>query len=174
MTSIQRTALAVFLALLVVFGIYKWGYGRGWGDRDVEMQIEIAKKNEEARAKEQAMAKAVADKDAELRKANDAVNKKQTDLNAAIRAGRVRLPSSCSQAPTSAPIAIRDLDQARGQSDRSPDQAAGGSASGSTESERETLRLIAEIAADGDRAINQLNACVDAYDKMREIINGQR
>jgi hypothetical protein len=173
MTSIQRTALAVFLALLVVFGIYKWGYGRGWGDRDAEMQAQIAKKNEEARAKEQEMAKAVADKDAELRKANNVIDKKQTDLNAAIRAGRVRLPSpSCPQAPTSAPIAIRDLDQARGQPGGSPDQAAGDR--GPSESERETLRLIAEIAADGDRAINQLNACVAAYDNMRNIINGDK
>jgi hypothetical protein len=172
MTSIQRTALAVFLALLVVFGIYKWGYGRGWGDRDVEMQTEIAKKNEEARAKEQAMAKAVADKNAELRKANHVIDKKQTDLNAAIRAGRMRLPSpSCPQAPTSAPIAIGDLSQARGQPSGSPDQAAGDR--GPSESEQETLRLIAEIAADGDRAINQLNACVAAYENMRSIVNGK-
>jgi hypothetical protein len=175
MTSIQRTAIAVFLALLVVFGIYKWGYGRGWGDRDAEMQTEIAKKNEDARNKEQAMVKAVADKDAELRKANDVITKKQTDFNAAIRAGRVRLPaSSCVQTPTNSPIASGDRNQAPSQPDRAPDQAAGGSAPGPTESERETLRLIAEIAADGDRAINQLNACVDAYDKMRDIINGQR
>jgi hypothetical protein len=172
MTSLQRTALAVFLALLVVFGIYKWGYGRGWGDRDVEMQTEISKKNEEARTKEQKMVQAVADKDAELRKANHVIDKKQTDLNAAIRAGRVRLPaSSCPQAPTNSPIAIRDLDQARGQPSGSPDQAAGDT--GPTESERETLRLIAEIAADGDRAINQLNACVTAYENMRSIVNGK-
>jgi hypothetical protein len=39
---------------------------------------------------------------------------------------------------------------------------------------RETLRLIAQIAADGDRAINQLNACVDAYNQIREQINGGR
>jgi hypothetical protein len=171
MTSIQRTALAVFLALLVVFGIYKWGYGRGWGDRDVEMQTEIAKKNEEARAKEQEMAKVVAEKETELRKANHVIDKKQTDLNAAIRAGRVRFPTaSCPQAPTSSPIAIRDLDQARGESDRAPDEAVGDTAP--SESERETLRLIAEIAADGDRAINQLNACVAAYENMRSIVNG--
>ncbi len=173
MTSIQRTALAVFLALLVVFGIYKWGYGRGWGDRDAEMQVEIAKKNEEARAKEQAMAKAVAEKDAELRKANNVIDKKQTDLNAAIRAGRVRFPStSCIQATTSAATATRDLDQARSKPGGSADQAIGDT--GATDSERETLRLIAEIAADGDRAINQLNACVAAYDNMRSIINGDK
>jgi hypothetical protein len=117
------------------------------------------------------MAKAVADKELQLRKANDVIDKKQTDLNAAIRAGRVRLPSpSCPQAPTSTPIALRDLDQARGEPDRAPDQAVGDP--GPTESERETLRLIAEIAADGDRAINQLNACVNAYDEMRRIVNG--
>jgi hypothetical protein len=158
-------------ALLTVGGFYKYGYHNGWGDRDGEMQIEIARKNEEARAKEQEMAKAVADKELQLRKANDVIDKKQTDLNAAIRAGRVRLPSpSCPQAPTSTPIALRDLDQARGEPDRAPDQAVGDP--GPTESERETLRLIAEIAADGDRAINQLNACVNAYDEMRRIVNG--
>jgi prophage endopeptidase len=173
MTSIQRTAIAVFLTLLVVFGIYKWGYGQGWGDRDAEMQTEIAKKNEEARSKEQAMVQAVADKDAELRKANHVIDKKQTDLTAAIRAGRVRLSTaSCPQAPTSAPIAIRDLDQARGQPDRAPDQAAGDTAP--SESERETLRLIAEIAADGDKAINQLNACIAAYEQVRTTINAQQ
>lgn len=171
MTSIQRTALAVFLALLVVFGIYKWGYGRGWGDRDAEMQVEIAKKNEESRAKEQDMAKAVAEKDAELRKANDDVNKKQSDLNRLIANGRVRLPtSSCVQAPASTPIAPRDSNETRSQPSGPPDQAPGNT--GPTESERETLRLIAEIAADGDRAINQLNACVAAYENMRSIING--
>jgi hypothetical protein len=173
MTSIQRTAIAVFLTLLVVFGIYKWGYGRGWGDRDVVMQTEIAKKNEEARSKEQAMVQAVAYKDAELRKANHVIDKKQTDLTAAIRAGRVRLSTaSCVQAPTSAPIAIRDLDQARGQPSGSPDQAAGDTAP--SESERETLRLIAEIAADGDKAINQLNACIAAYEQVRTTINAQQ
>jgi prophage endopeptidase len=174
MTSIQRTAIAVVLTLLVVFGIYKWGYGRGWGDRDAEMQVQIAAKNEHARQLEQEAAKAVAEKDAELRKANDVINKKQTDLNAAIRAGRVRLPTSCPQASASATIALGDRNQAPSQPDRAPDQAAGGSTPEPTESERETLRLIAEIAAEGDRAINQLNACVDAYDKMRDIINGQR
>ena len=157
-------ALAL-VAALTVGGFYKYGYHNGWGDRDTEMQLEIAKKNEEARAKEQAMVKAVADKDAELRKANDAVNKKQTDLNAAIRSGRLRLPSSCPQAAPSAAPASGDSNQARAEPSGPVDKATG--------DERETLRLIAEIAAEGDRAINQLNACIDAYDKMRNIINGQ-
>lgn len=158
-------ALAL-VAVVAVGGFYKYGHHNGWNDRDAEMQIEIAKKNEEARAKEQAMAKAVADKDAELRKANDAVNKKQMDLNAAIRAGRLRLPSSCPQASPSATIASGDRNQERAESGGQAGKAAG--------DERETLRLIAEIAAEGDRAINQLNACITAYEQIRITINGQQ
>jgi hypothetical protein len=172
MTSIQRTALAVVLALLVVFGIYKWGYGRGWGDRDAEMQAVIAQKNEEARQTEQKLAEAVQAKETELRKANDVIDKKQTDLNSAIRAGRVRFPAaSCVQAPANPPIATGDWDQARGQPDPAPDADPGDS--GPSESERQTLELIAQIAADGDRAINQLNACITAYEEIRTIINDQ-
>jgi F0F1-type ATP synthase membrane subunit b/b' len=170
MTSIQRTGIAVLLALLAIFGIYKYGYSNGWGDRDTEMQLEIAKKNEEARAKEQEMAKAVADKETELRKANDVVSQKQTDLNRLIAAGRVRLPApSCPQAAPSAPVAVGNSHQAPSQPDRAPDPDTGPS-----DAERQTLQLIAQIAAEGDRAINQLNACIDAYDNMRNIINGQR
>ena len=158
------------VALLTVGGFYKYGYSNGWDDRDSEMQLEIAKKNEEARAKEQEMAKAVSDKETELRKANDVVSQKQTDLNRLIAAGRVRLPApSCPQAAASAPIASGNSHQAPSQPDRTPEPDTGAS-----ESERQTLQLIAQIAADGDRAVNQLNACIDAYDNMRNIINGQR
>jgi prophage endopeptidase len=161
------------VALLTVGGFYKYGYSSGWDDRDADMQIEIAKKNEEARAKEQEMAQAVADKETELRKANDVINKKQTDLNSAIRAGRVRFRApSCPQAPASAPAAAGDSNQAPSQPDPAPDADPGDS--GPSESERQTLELIAQIAADGDRAINQLNACIDAYENMRNTINAQR
>jgi F0F1-type ATP synthase membrane subunit b/b' len=170
MTSIQRTGIAVLLTLLAIFGIYKYGYNSGWGDRDAEMQAQIAKKNEEAREKEQEMAKAVADKETELRKANNVVAQKQTDLNRLIVAGRVRLPSaSCVQASPSATAPSGNSNQAPSQPDRAPDPDTGPS-----DSERQTLQLIAQIAADGDKAINQLNACIDAYDNMRNIINGQR
>jgi prophage endopeptidase len=158
------------VALLAVGGFYKYGHSNGWDERDAELQIEIAKKNEEARAKEQALAKAVADKETELRKANHVIDKKQTDLNAAIRAGRVRLPgASCAQASTSAPAAAGDSSQAGSQPDREADAD-----SGARDADQQTLQLIAQIAADGDKAINQLNACIDAYDNMRSIINGDK
>jgi hypothetical protein len=153
------------VALLAMGGFYKYGHHNGWSDRDVEMQIEIAKKNEEARAKEQEMAKAVADKEVELRKANDVITKKQTDLASAIRAGRVRLPApSCPQAAPSAAIALGNSDQARSEPDRPADAPS--------DAERATLQAIAEIVAQGDRNTIQLNACIDAYANMRNIING--
>lgn len=151
-------------ALAACLGSYFYGHHKGWWERETEMQIEISRKNEEARVKENQMVESLTAKDHELRKANDAVNQKQTDLNRLIAAGRVRLPApSCVQASTSPSSTTGDRTEARSEPDRTPDEVA---------AERETLRLIAEIAADGDKAINQLNACIDAYEAVRKQING--
>ena len=167
----NKYVITSVVVLLAVAGLYRYGHHKGWTERDQEMQLEIARKNDEARVKEQAMAAVITIKDEELRKANTDVAKKQTDLNAAIRAGRVRLPSSsCVQASPSAPAAPRNSAEEGAKPDSPPDQAT----NTERDTERETLRLIAEIAADGDRAINQLNACIAAYDEMRSIVNGQR
>ena len=154
-------------AAILVVSTYFTGHHKGWTQRDAEMQVEIAKKNEESRAKEQEMVIAVNQKDEELRKANDVVNKKQTDLNRLIATGRVRLPTtSCVQAPASTTVASGNSAEERAKPDEQANQPS--------DSERETLQLIAQIAADGDKAINQLNACIDSYNEMRKIVNGQR
>lgn len=154
-------------AAVIAVVTYFTGHHKGWAQRDAEMQVEIARKNEESRAKEQEMAKAVSAKDEELRKANTDVAKKQTDLNRLITAGRVRLPTaSCIQASPSAAPATGNSPEAGAKPDRQADPAA--------DAERETLQLIAQIAADGDKAINQLNACIDAYNEVRNTLNGQR
>jgi hypothetical protein len=154
-------------AAILVISTYFTGHHKGWTQRDAEMQVEIAKKNEESRAKEQEMVLTVNQKDEELRKANDVVNKKQTDLNRLIATGRMRLPTtSCVQAPASTPVASGNSAEERAKPDEQANQPS--------DSERETLQLIAQIAADGDKAINQLNACIDSYNEMRKIVNGQR
>ena len=152
----NRIAITILATLLVIFGIYRYGFSSGWDKRDAEMQAEIARLNEESRAKEQKLAQDLNNTSSQLREANDVVTKKQTDLDAAIRAGRVRLnSSSCVQAATSA-------------------ASASGNQTETSESERETLRLIAQLAAEGDRAINELNACIAAYNQVRDTINGNR
>ena len=162
-----RYLIAAAVVILTVIGLYRWGYGRGWGDRDAEMQAVIAQKNEESRAKERQMADRLNASSTKLLEANNALDQKSSALDRAIRAGRVRLPaSSCVQSTASTPAPSGDRQEARSELDRPADQPS--------DADRETLRLIAQIAADGDRAINQLNACIDAYNQVREQINGQR
>ena len=143
-------------SIAVCISAYFYGHHAGFAQRDQEMQAEIAKKNEQSRQTEQKLNEQINQTSTELKEANDAVAKKQSDLARLIGAGRVRLPTTgCVQAsPSAAPVAGNNQD-------------AG-------ESDRQTLELIAQIAADGDRAISQLNACVDAYNQVREQVNGQR
>ena len=101
-----------------------------------------------------------------LEEANNVLTQKSTDLDRAIRAGRVRLPSaSCVQAPasttTAAPNSQETGSKPAGQADQTAD-------------DRATLAAIAEIVAQGDRNTAQLNACIDAYNQVREQINGNK
>jgi hypothetical protein len=144
-------------AILVAVSVYFYGHHKGWDDRDIEMQAEIAVKNEEARVKEQELTKQLNENSTKLQEANNAITEKQSSLDRAIRAGRVRLPStSCVQTNGNPPVASGNSNQA------------------ASESDTETLRLIAQIIADGDKAINQLNACIDSYNKVMEAVNGKR
>lgn len=167
MSSIQRTGIVILVTVLVIFGIYRYGFHNGWSERDAEMQAEIAKKNEESRKIEHELNNQINQGANKLQEANNAITQKQSDLDRAIRAGRVRLPApSCVQAAPSAPAPAGDRTESQTQPNRTADEPS--------DAERETLRLIAQIAADGDRAINQLNACIDAYNQVREQLNGQR
>ena len=144
------------IALVIAIGLYFFGHHKGWAERDTEMQAEIASKNEQVRQTEHKLNEQLSATSTQLSEANNAITEKQTALDRAIRAGRVRLPSaSCVQAAGGTP-------------------APSGNQQAGTESDTETLRLIAQIAADGDRAINQLNACIAAYEQVREAANGQR
>ena len=144
-------------AILVAVSVYFYGHHKGWDDRDIEMQSEIAVKNEEARVKEQELTKQLNENSTKLQEANNAITEKQSSLDRAIRAGRVRLPSTnCVQTSSS------------------PTPASGDSPKAGSESDTEVLRLIAQIIADGDKAINQLNACIDSYNKVMEAVNGKR
>ena len=151
-------------AVLAAISVYFAGHHYGWAERDMEMQVEIAKKNDESRQAEQKLTEQINSTTYKLKEANDAVTEKQSSLDRAIRAGRVRLPASSSvQASASASAPAGDRGEARSQPDRQADQAS--------DAERETLALIAQIAADGDRAINQLNACISAYEAVRSQVH---
>lgn len=142
-------------AIVVCISAYFYGHRAGYAQRDQEMQAQIALKNEQARQAETKLNEQINQTSTELKEANDAIAKKQSDLNRLINAGRVRLPAAgCVQNSTSTP-------------------AAPGSVSDASESDRETLQLIAQLAAEGDQAINRLNACIAAYNQVRATVNGQ-
>jgi hypothetical protein len=149
----------IIAAMIAVGGAYSYGHHAGYADRDAEMQAHIAKLNEESRAKEQELASSLNNQTETLRKAKNEINKKQSDINALVDAGRLRLPvpaaPSCVQ-PTPDPApAVRDRDEAR------PDTY------------REAIKAVVAIAIEGDRNTVQLNACIDTYNKVREQINGK-
>jgi len=142
--------------IFVVLGTYKYGTYSGYKERDQEMQAEIARLNDESRQKEQKLSQDLNNTSSQLLEANNAISQKQSALDRAISSGRVRFPtSSCVQAATNA-------------------ATSSGNQTEASESERETLRLIAQLTAEGDKAINELNACIAVYNQVREAINGTR
>ena len=144
--------------MVFLFGTYRGGYHFGWADRDADMQIEIAKKNEEARVLEKNLTSKLSDQETLLRKAQDEVVKKQSAMHELARTGRLRLPTaSCPQASQSAGPAVGDTQPSQ------PD---------ATELERQTIATLIDIAAEGDKAITKLNACASAYQEVRRLING--
>jgi len=142
--------------MVSLFGTYRSGYHFGWADRDADMQIEIAKKNEEARVLEKNLTSKLSDQETLLRKAQDEVVKKQSAMHELARTGRLRLPTaSCSQASANPTTPVGNIDTSQ------------------SELERQTIEALIDIAAEGDKAIVKLNSCVAAYNEVRNLVNGQ-
>jgi len=152
--------------LVSLFGTYRVGHHYGWLERDNDMKIAIAKKNEEARQIEQNMGEKLNQQSAKLQEANDAINKKTTALAVANRAGKLRLcPTSNLQTPTNTASTSSDT-KATSEPDRPTNEPS--------DAERATIEAIAEIVAQGDKNTVALNACVDSYNQMRDLLNGNK
>jgi len=152
--------------LVSLFGTYRVGHHYGWLERDNDMKIAIAKKNDEARQIEQNLGEKLNQQSLKLQEANDAINKKTTALAVANRAGKLRLcPPSNVQTTANTSVASADS-KATSQSDRPTNEPS--------DAERATIDAIAEIVAQGDKNTAALNACVDSYNQMRDLLNDKR
>jgi hypothetical protein len=146
--------------LMAVIGAGSTGYMKGGSDESKRQQLEIARLNEQARAKEQALVTAVQKQATQLVKAEQnaktVIQKRNSDIDSG--ALRLRLPvkaTSCPiQATTDSTPAARDSIQA------------------GAELERETAKALITITDDGDKAIRQLNACIDAYTSIYQTMKG--
>jgi len=153
-------------ALVSLFGTYRVGHHYGWLERDNDMKIAIAQKNDEARKIEQNMTEKLSQQSAKLQEANDAINKKTTALAVANRAGKLRLcPTSYVQTTTSTAFTSADS-KATSEPNRPTNEPS--------DAERATIDAIAEIVAQGDKNTVALNACVDSYNQMRDLLNDKR
>jgi len=142
----------VGLVLVLLGGFYVSDH-HGYQRRVAEDQAEIERLNGEARAKEAELNTKLARATGQLKKAKDEIKTKTASINARIDAGELRLPSTCSvQAATDA-------------------GAASGNSANDSQSDRQAIKDIAAIAADGDAAIIQLNACIATYNQVRETVN---
>jgi hypothetical protein len=150
----------VLLALICAFlGAIGGSYYKGVHDESARQQLEIARLNDEARQKEQALASAVSSTASLLRISNAKANSISKERDAAIASGslRLRVPVQSPACPlstnTDAPATSGDSVQATGELDR------------------EIAKSLVAITDQGDANTRQLNACIDAYNTAFQTIN---
>jgi LAS superfamily LD-carboxypeptidase LdcB len=153
----------VLLALISAFlGIGAVSYTKGEDSERERQQLEIAALNAEARDKEQALISAIQTQSTKLQKANQDAKLAQQKRNSDIESGALRLripvqtPVCPVHAASDAPAAPRDSVQANAELDR------------------EVAKSLIAITDDGDKAIRQLNACIDAYTTVYQTLNKTR
>jgi hypothetical protein len=148
--------------LMAVVGSFGSGYLKGTEDENARQQLEIAALNAEARVKEQALITAVQTQSIKLQKANENAKlaQQKRDLDIDSGALRLRIPVKASFCP------IQATDD--------PPITSGDSVQATAEFDRETAKSLVAITDDGDKAIRQLNACIDAYNTVYETLNKSR
>jgi flagellar capping protein FliD len=152
----------VILALICAFlGIGAASYTKGEDSEREKQQLEIAKLNEEARQKEQALVSAVTTTATQLVKANNNAKLQTQKLHSAIDAGslKLRVPVESTVCPVHT---------------ASDTAASIGNTETTAELNRETSKSLIAITDDGDKAIRQLNACIDAYNTVYQTLNKLR
>jgi len=148
--------------LMAVVGSFGGGYFKGSNDEVARQQLEIAALNAEARVKEQALITAVQTQSTKLQKANQDAKLAQQKRDLDIDSGALRL-----RIPVKAPVCPV-------QASSDTPVASGDSVQATAEFDRETAKSLVAITDDGDTAIRQLNACIDAYNNVYETLNKSR
>ena len=145
--------------LMAVVGSFGGGYLKGSNDEVTRQQLEIAALNAEARAKEQVLITTIQTQSNKLQKANQDAKlaQQKRDLDIDSGALRLRIPVKAPVCPihtaTDTPVASGDSVQA------------------TAEFDRETAKSLVAITDDGDKAIRQLNACIEAYNNVYQTLN---
>jgi hypothetical protein len=145
--------------LMAVVGSFGGGYLKGSNDEVNRQQLEIAALNAEARVKEQALISAIQTQSTKLQKANQDAKLAQQKRNSDIESGALRL-----RIPVQTPVC-----PVHTASDATP--APRDSVQTNAELDREVAKSLIAITDDGDKAIRQLNSCIDAYNTVYQTLN---
>jgi hypothetical protein len=149
--------ITFLLSLLASFGA---GYYKGGVDEFLKQQAEIARLNDEARQKEQALVTAVQTQATQLVKAEQNAKVLLQKRNSDIDSGSLKL-----RIPVKTPVC-----SVQATSDAAP--APRDSIQATAELDREIAKTLIAITDDGDKAIRQLNACIDAYNTVYQTMKG--
>ena len=150
----------LIVVVLAFVGTFFGGYYKGEQAEYERQQLEIAKLNEEARQKEQALVSAVNTTATQLVKVNNDAKVQIAKRDAAIASGalRLRVPIKAPECPV--PTATNTAPAPRD------------SVQTNAELDRETAKTLIAITDDGDKAIRQLNSCIDAYNAVYQTLKG--
>lgn len=150
----------ILILIGAVLGAFGSGYFKGSKDEHSKQQAEIAKLNNEARTKEQALVGAVNAQATTLRKQQDEAKTNIQKRNADIAAGTFKL-----RIPTKATVcAVQPA------TDAAP---TSGIDSGYAELQPETATRILAIGDDADNTARKLAACIETYNQVREMMKGK-
>ena len=150
--------LSVVLAILSAFGS---GYYKGGKDEASKQLAEIARLNQKSRETEQKLIQDAYDATLKLKKVQANVQVQAQKRNADIDSGalKLRIPVQAHVCPVSTAT------------DAAP--STGNSVQATAELDRETAKNLVAITDDGDKAIRQLNACIDAYNSVYQTLKGK-
>lgn len=148
----------LIVVVLAFVGTFFGGYYKGEQAEYERQQLEIAKLNEEARQKEQALVSAVNTTATQLVKVNNDAKVQIAKRDAAIASGalRLRVPIKAPECPV--PTTTDAESPSR------PDTRT-------AEIQPETSRAILAIGDEADTTVRKLNACLAIYNQTREMIN---
>lgn len=150
--------IGLLLSLVASFG---FGYYKGGMDEFLKQQAEIAKLNDEARQKEQALVTAVQNQATQLVKAEQNAKLLSQKRNTDIDSGALKL-----RIPVKTPVC-----SVQATTDAEP---TGRPDTSTAELQPEIAKSLIAITDDADNTARRLNACIAIYNQVREMINEKK
>lgn len=134
--------------IFAMLGVYGYGHHAGYIQKENEDAIAIAQTNTKLnKIKEEA--------DVQLAKQKKQLNDKNSQLVSALSNGSLRLSVPLSASTEHSPVSSRNSEER-------------------AELDRQVSEALVAITNDGDKAIIDLNSCIDRYEQIRGSVSGNR